>query len=291
MARRIGARCGKIGSMARPVIALLTDFGLSDPYVAAMKGTILSVRSDVTLVDVTHDVPRHDVRAAALTLEAVFPRFPEGTAFVVVVDPGVGSVRRGVAGRAGGRFFVGPDNGVFESVLASWPAAELHEIARSAWYPGPVAPTFHGRDVFGPVAARLAGGWPLGEVGPRLTDPVRLTLPVAVRVGAREWEAEVVAVDRFGNLTTSLRVAELGELPAGAVSGITVEIAELRLPLMATYADVDAGQPCALVGSSGRIEVALNGASAAERLGAGLGSRVRVTAQGADSASPGPGML
>jgi S-adenosylmethionine hydrolase len=277
--------------MARPVIALLTDFGLRDPYVGAMKGAILSVRRDATLVDVTHDLPRHDVTAAALTLEAVFSRFPEGTTFVVVVDPGVGSARRGIAGRADGRFFVGPDNGLFEPVLVSWPAAELHEIACSAWYPGSVAPTFHGRDVFGPVAARLAAGWPLEEVGPPLSDPLRLALPTSRRVAPNAWEAQVLAVDHFGNLTTSLRIAEIEALLGGGVSGVTVEIAGLTLPLAATYADVGAGQPCALVGSSGRIEIAVNGASAAERLGAGPGSRVRVTAQGPDSALPGPGML
>ncbi|HVQ30706.1 MAG TPA: SAM-dependent chlorinase/fluorinase, partial [Vicinamibacteria bacterium] len=163
--------------MAR-IIALLTDFGTVDPYVGAMKGAILSVCPDATLVDLVHDLPAHDVLAAALALDAAHPVFPAGTVFVAVVDPGVGSARRGLAIRAGAHTFVGPDNGLFTLVLRAHADAQVHEITNPALGRVPRSPVFHGRDVFGPVAAHLAQGLAIEEVGPRVVGPTVLDVPL-----------------------------------------------------------------------------------------------------------------
>jgi S-adenosylmethionine hydrolase len=262
----------------RPIVALLTDFGLRDPYVAAMKGVVLSLCRDATLVDIAHDLPAQAVTEAALCLEAVFDHFPEGTVFVVVVDPGVGSRRRALAARSGQRHLVGPDNGVLSLVLAADPVAEVREITDRGLFGPTVSATFHGRDVFAPVAARLAGGLALAAVGPLVTDFVRISLPGVEVVGPDEWEAAIVHVDRFGNLVTSFSEQDLRavrQVPAGAIR-LVVRIGGVDIPVVDTYSDVPAGEPCALMGSAGRLEVAVHGESAARRLGASLGEPVRV---------------
>jgi hypothetical protein len=253
------------------IIALLTDFGTVDPYVGAMKGAILSVCPEATLVDLVHDVPVHDVLAGAFALDAAYPTFPEGTVFVAVVDPGVGSARRGLAIRAGTCVFVGPDNGLFTLVLHAHPEAQVHVIANPALGRAPLSPVFHGRDLFGPVAAHLALGLAIEEVGPLVGDPIVFDLPSPRLLEERGLEASVVHVDRFGNLTTNLPGREC-ERPA-----IEVRVGGVLVPFVGTYADVPRGAPCALVGSSGRLEVAVREGSAAVVLGAGTGTAVRVT--------------
>jgi S-adenosylmethionine hydrolase len=261
----------------RPIIALLTDFGLRDPYVAAMKGVVLSLCREATLVDIAHELPAQDVTEAALCLEAVFNRFPEGTVFVVVVDPGVGSRRRALAAQSGGRQLVGPDNGVLSLVLAADPAAEVREIVERSLLGPTVSATFHGRDVFAPVAARLAGGLALAGVGPLVTDLVRISLPAAELVGPDEWRATVVHVDRFGNLVTSFSEHDLrAARQVGGAIRLRVRVGGAEISLVNTYSDVPAGEPCALLGSTGRLEVAVRGDSAARRLGAGVGRLVQV---------------
>ena len=186
---------------ARPVLALLTDFGTRDPYVGAMKGAALSVCADATLVDLTHDIAAHDVAEAARHLAAAAPYFPAGTAFVVVVDPGVGSARRALAAWACGHWFVGPDNGVLTPVLT--PDAAIVEITSPRYMRVPVSRTFEGRDRFAPAAAWLLRGVPLDALGPPVTDPVRLDLP-RPRVVDGILRGVLIAADRFGNVATSI---------------------------------------------------------------------------------------
>jgi S-adenosyl-L-methionine hydrolase (adenosine-forming) len=255
--------------MAR-IIALLSDFGTVDPYLGAMKGAILSVCPEATLVDLVHDLPAHDVLAGALALDAAHSAFPAGTVFVAVVDPGVGSARRGLAIRAGAHVFVGPDNGLFTFVLRAHPEAHVHAIVNAALGRAPRAPVFHGRDVFGPVAAQLAGGLAIEEVGPKVGDAMILDVPSPRRLEEGGFEAVVVHVDRFGNLTTNLP----GRACEGA--GIQVWVGSVLVPFVSIYADVPRGAPCALLGSSGRLEVAVREGSAAVTLGAGKGTAVRV---------------
>lgn len=268
--------------MAVPIIALLTDFGLRDHYVGAMKGAILSVRPDATLVDIVHDLPAHDVEAGALALAAACPAFPRGTVFVAVVDPGVGSDRRGLAGAAGDWTFVAPDNGLLTVVWDEQGPGPVHAIENEALVRPGVSATFHGRDVFGPVAAHLAGGLHLSAVGPPVALPVRLDLPAVETTGAA-CIGTTLAVDRFGNLVTNIGARELVGI-LGAVGDdpteLVVEVEGAVLPLVRTYAEVPEGEACALVGSSGRLEVAVREGSASRLLGAARGARVRVRRAG-----------
>ncbi len=263
----------------QPVIALLTDFGLRDPYVGAMKGAILSACPEVTLVDLLHDVPAYDVAAGALALDAAYRHFPGGTVFVAVVDPGVGSERRPIAIGAGGWFFVGPDNGIFTFVLDAHPSARVHLLANPCLFREPASPVFHGRDLFGPAAGRLAGGLPLDQVGPLVADPRRVEQPPKVRTEAG-WEGAVVHVDRFGNLTTNILEADLRQLAGRGLEALEVGLGGRWLPLVRSYSDVEVGEPCALIGSTGRLEVAVHRGRADASTGAGSGAPVRVRRRG-----------
>lgn len=258
-----------------PVIALLTDFGRRDHYVGAMKGAILSTCPEATLVDVTHEVPAHDVAAGALALDAAYRYFPPGTVFAAVVDPGVGSERRPIAVGAGRWLFVGPDNGLFTFVLEAHPSARVHLLANPLLFREPLSPVFHGRDLFGPAAGRLARGLPLEEVGPAVADPLRLDLPPKTRTDDG-WEGAVLQADRFGNLTTNLLESELAALAGRNPEGIEVRLGAEVLPLVRSYSDVEVGRPCALVGSSGRLEIAVRRGRADTLAGMAPGARVQV---------------
>jgi S-adenosylmethionine hydrolase len=258
--------------MARPVLALLTDFGHRDHYVAAMKAVALGIEPDVTFVDITHDVPAQDVTAAAFELDAVYRDFPQNTVFLVVVDPGVGSARRGVAVDAGGYRFVGPDNGVFSLVLHAQPRATAVEITEPRFMRPAISRTFEGRDRFAPAAAWLARGTSLDALGPAITDLHLLDLPVA-RVEDDVVTGVIVRVDHFGNLITNVArdlLASLGPSPS-------LTIGSARIPRhVTTYADAADGQLCTLVGSSERLEIAVVNGSAHDLLGVGRGTRVQV---------------
>jgi S-adenosylmethionine hydrolase len=278
--RQDGApRRGGLQSGVPPVIALLTDFGLHDPYVGAMKGAILTACPDATLVDVLHEVPAHDVAAGALALDSAYRHFPGGTVFVAVVDPGVGSPRRPLAVGAGRWLFVGPDNGLFTFVLEAHPAARVHLLANPVLFREPLSPVFHGRDLFGPAAGRMARGLPLEEVGPAVADPLRLEQPPKAR-RAEGWEGSVLQADRFGNLTTNLLEADLVALGGPGREGLEVVLGEIVLPLVRSYSDVAAGAACALVGSSGRLEIAVHRGRACALPGAGRGARVWLRLRG-----------
>jgi hypothetical protein len=253
------------------VITLTTDFGTRDTYVAEMKGVILSLIRDVHVVDITHEVAPHDILEGALALEAAAPRFPAGTIHVAVVDPGVGTARRGLTVAARDQLFVGPDNGLFTPFLADsrWRAFELGaaEFRRTA-----VSHTFHGRDIFAPASAHLARGVAPERLGPPVTDPVRLAWP-DVRVSEGRIGGAVVHVDRFGNLVTSIHADAIAALG----TGVAIRVAGKSLPLVRTYGDLGRGNPGALVGSTNRLEIAVNAGSAARALRAGRGTPVVVS--------------
>ena len=247
-----------------PIATLLTDFGTSDSYVAELKARLLTEAPDTTLVDVTHTVPPGDIRAAAYILGRTWHRFPAGTVHVAVVDPGVGTTRAALAIGAGGQWLVGPDNGIFTSVLRD------HEVTVVALpVPEGAAPTFHGRDLFAPAAAALLRGTPLHVLGsPYLGVPERLA------VGEPHYEGksivgEIVYVDRFGTLVTNLTTAVVPEYAVLEVEGLDVG------PLRRTYGDVPTGGLLAYEGSGGSIEIAVRDGSAARRLGMGVGGRIR----------------
>ena len=255
----------------RPVIALLTDFGLRDHYVAAMKGVMLGICPDATFLDITHEIAPQDVLDGALELEAVARYLPPGTVVVGVVDPGVGSIRRGIAIEAGGLRFVGPDNGLFSLALGRTPEIAV-EITNGAFMRDSISRTFEGRDRFAPVAARLARGANVRECGPVASDLVVLTMPRAV-VTPERIDGVVLREDRFGNLMTNIRRDDLSVVGLRA----SVRVADITVDaLSATYADVPRGALCALVGSTDRLEIATNGGSAAAILGVGRGAAVQL---------------
>ena len=261
------------------VVALVTDFGHADHYVGAVKGAVLVSCPEATVVDIVHELPAHDVLAGAYSLAAAYRAFPAGTVFVAVVDPGVGSDRRALAMDAGGYLFVGPDNGILGLVLAEHEGARVHEITNALLFAREVSSTFHARDIFGPVAGHLARGTPLEAVGPAVRDPLQLPIAPLRQVGPGEWEAAVLHVDRFGNLITTLTQAGLGAIldtVDGDPSQLVVIVEGTIMPLTRAYSDVAVGEPCALVGSAGRLEVAVHRGAASRLLGAGRGAPVRV---------------
>jgi len=255
--------------MAR--ITLLTDFGTGDGYVGAVKGILASQAPTAILDDVSHDIPPGDLRKASRVLGRYWKLFPPGTVHLVVVDPGVGTARRGLALVADGRFFVGPDNGVFSRVFSEAETWECFALeAGSGLLPAPASETFHGRDWFAPAAALLATGTPPSDLGEPFPDPVVLTDGEPRREG--EWMVgSVVEQDRFGNLATDLPPGLVGQ--AGEVS-----VEGTRIPFCRTYGDASTGGLIALVDSDGRVELAVRDGSAAAILGMGVGDEVRVRA-------------
>ncbi len=251
------------------VITLLTDFGLDDPYVGVLKAIVLRHCPAAQIVDLTHSIAPFDRLAAAFWLERVFGWFPGGTVHVVVVDPGVGSARRMVAIAAHHQIFVGPDNGVLNGVYASDVHAEAREIVPGALdLPSP-SRTFHGRDVFAPIAARLAEGSLMFDgVGDRVTLSGEVLLhPVTENGGV--WTGQVVTVDRFGNALTNL-------LEPPLPGAFEVNVAGRRVPLLGTYADAAPGDIFALFGSFGSLEVATREGHVAALLGIGRGAVVEL---------------
>lgn len=252
--------------MAR--ITLLTDFGTGDGFVGAMKGVLATRAPESIIDDISHAVPPGDIRKASRILGRYWSRFPSGTVHLVVVDPGVGTARRGMAVEADGRFCVGPDNGVFTKVFESAVTWRCVELQASEVLPDPESSTFHGRDWFAPAAAYLATGLPLEVLGTPLSDPVRLPLMGWEREGDRV-KGVVVEVDRFGNLLTNL--------PGRFLSGSTgVFLGGERVPTGRTYGEVDPGHTLALVNSDGFLEIAVRNGSAAESLGVGVGGVVEI---------------
>jgi len=267
----------------RPLVTITTDFGVADGYVGTMKGVILSIAPDAHLVDISHQVAPQNVRQAAYVLYTASPFFPSHTVHLVVVDPGVGSARRPIALRTPAGIFVGPDNGVFSYVMASEPVEAVVELADPRYRLSQVSHTFHGRDVFSPAAAHLAAGVPITDFGPPVSDPVTFPLP-RLEVAAGSITGEVLHADHFGNCVTSIGLLgwngdELLLEPAfGEARGggqVRFEAAE---PLVTaagqeiagvhrTYAEVEPGEPLALVGSGRHLEIAVREGSAARKLG------------------------
>jgi len=248
---------------ATGLVSLLTDFGTVDPYVGVMKGVMKSHFAAVDIVDLCHELPPQSVAIGGLYLAAALPYFGDGTVHTVVVDPGVGTTRRVLAVCAQGCFAVGPDNGVLTPILPTSPdQGEVRAVDTDALGLVARSETFHGRDVFAPVAAMLAAGrYGFRALGPRITDPVDLDV-------VRRPPAAVLAVDHFGNLITGIGAADL--------RGDAVEISGREIAVRRTYADVAPGEFVALINSYELVEIAVRDGSAANTLGAGPGEAVRL---------------
>jgi S-adenosylmethionine hydrolase len=249
----------------RAIITLLTDFGLADHYVAAMKGVILGICPEARLVDISHEIRAFGIEDAAFTLGEAYPCFPKGTIHLVVVDPGVGSARRPLLVEADGHRFVGPDNGVLTLPTERDPKCRVREITAERYFRHPVSNTFHGRDIFAPVAAHLASGAAAARLGRRVADWVRFA-----KTDAADGQAgQVLHVDRYGNLITSFRVSELTQKTFELVveSTIVSQYSE-------SYSAAPKGQIVVIPGSGGYLEVSVNQGDAAQATGAARGSVV-----------------
>jgi S-adenosylmethionine hydrolase len=256
------------------LITLTTDFGRASPYVAVMKGVILSINPAANVVDLSHDIRPQDVRHANYFLGTVVPYFPPGTIHVCVVDPGVGTERAAICLAKNGRHFVGPDNGVFTTVLrCSHGEAAAYRLASPRFWRTPTpCDTFHGRDIFAPVAAHLSLGVAARELGPVHTEPVELALRHAVTFGKR-WQGEVQFVDDFGNVITNVPGCKLKSLPVRVTLG---GAALGAVPWVRTYAEAAPGELVSLFSSDGFFELAEVNGSAARKLGAAVGAAIEL---------------
>jgi len=259
------------------IVTFTTDFGMNDTFVGEMKGAALSIRPDLVLVDITHEVPPHDIHAGAFMLECSYSAFPAGTVHVAVVDPGVGTVRRALALEGDSHFFIAPDNGLLSRIIRRVKVTAMHAIDKTIFRPGGISATFEGRDLFAPVAARLASGTPLSEIGPAAQDPILLDLSRQIPAPDSPARVRILLVDRFGNATLDLPVALLENFIRGPVAGAGLRIdtpGGTVTECHRTYADSDGISPFVLVNSAGYLEIAIRERNAAEILGLNVGDTV-----------------
>ena len=263
--------------MLKPIITLTTDFGLKDWFVGTMKGVILATYPQAALVDITHDVAPGDIRAGAFALAASCRFFPKGTVHVVVIDPGVGSERRAIAVETSDYFFVGPDNGVLGWAVAKTEVKAVHVLENEQYFLQNVSHTFHGRDLFAPVAAHLSCGTPISKLGPRLKDLIRIPWPRTQHL-RNQVKGEVIYTDHFGNAITNIAAESIRGLKKDR---LWVYFAGKRLGRIARfYESVARGTPVAVIGSTGFLEIALNGGNAAKEFGARAGDAVSLRLEG-----------
>ena len=260
------------------IITLLTDFGQESFFPAAMKGVILGLCPEATIVDITHAVAEHDILAGGFALYATYRYFPPGTIHCAVVDPGVGSERAIVAAEMHGHIFLAPDNGLLSFLLKLATPDRLFSVENRQYWNKEVSPTFHGRDIFAPLAARLACGLPLEKVGPPRQTLMRLAIS-SPEVTAGGIIGEIVSVDRFGNLVTNIQ-EELLPPEAEERARASVRISGRTITgIRKTYADVALGQLVVYVGSTGLVEIGRNRGSARDVLGAGVGHRLKISCE------------
>lgn len=261
------------------IITLLSDFGLRDHFVAAMKGVILGLNPDVMLVDISHLTPPQDIAAGAFTLGQAWSCFPPGTIHLAVVDPGVGTARKALAASAGGHLFVAPDNGLLTCVMDTHDQDgdfAAFEITAEHYFRKPVSATFHGRDIFAPIAAWLSRGIPIHQLGPALAAPVRLNLPLPKKVKEGVFQGAILAVDQFGNLITNMKGSDVPPTARVLLGGQR----EIRA-FCSSYQEGAPGEPFLITGSTGYLEIAVKDGSAATLLNLRAGSPIGVILPGA----------
>ena len=258
--------------MADPIITLTTDFGTSDHLVGAMKGVILNINPAARIVDITHGVAPYDILDGALSIANSYRYFPSRTIHLVIVDPGVGTERRPILVSGEKQFFVAPDNGVLSTIYERESCTVRH-ITAEHYFLNPVSPTFHGRDIFAPTAAWLSKAFQTEAFGEVVTDFVRFTMPKA-KASGQAIKGVILRVDAFGNLMTNLTAEEI---PVGALGGGAIKLAvngKQVLKFAQTFASGNPGEPIAVVGSAGYVEIAVNRGSAARTLGVNRGAEV-----------------
>jgi S-adenosylmethionine hydrolase len=263
-----------------PVITLLTDFGLQDEYVGVMKGVILSINSGVQVVDITHGLTRHDVVQAALVVKSAFRYFPINANHVIVVDPGVGGKRKAICCKKDGHFFLAPDNGALSLVIQDGDVDELRAISNEAYFLKPVSNTFHGRDIFAPVAAHLSKGLDVARLGPKITlsDMVTLDLPAPFLSARHELVGKILSIDAFGNLVTNIDQETFMRFGHGqGLEDVVITLGRSKIQGVSTsYDAVKTGFPLAVFGSRKLLEIAVNQMDARTHFEARVGQTIRV---------------
>ena len=265
------------------IITLLTDFGIQDEYVGVLKGVMLTINPTLTIMDISHHIPPQGIERAGEMLSDAFSWFPQGTIHVAVVDPGVGSERAVIAMRHAGHYFLAPDNGLLSPLLNASDPEEIVAVQNGAYCLHPVSATFHGRDIFAPVAAHLSRGLALSALGPALSPSklVRLAAPGVVWDSAQQITGQIIGIDHFGNFLTNIdssTIRLLEKQNAGCV--LRIQIGKRWIEgLVSTYADAASQTLIALIGSHGRLEIAVTHGSAAAMLQVQTGQKLRVTAE------------
>jgi S-adenosylmethionine hydrolase len=255
--------------MPGPLITLTTDFGLSDHYVGTMKGVILKICPTARIVDISHGVGAFEIAEAAFTLSQAYSYFPRGVVHLAVIDPGVGTARRPILAQAAGQYFIAPDNGVLSMIYARAPH-KVRAISSDRYFLKPVSHTFHGRDIFAPVAAHLASGIAPPRFGKLIQDYLRLSFDKPERTGRRTWTGAILKVDRFGNIVTNFKVEDFPDL---AKRAFEMAAGPQRIGVLArNYAECGPGELFLVAGSAGYYEISANQASAARLLGCAAGA-------------------
>jgi len=272
----------------RPIVTLTTDFGLNDHFVGTVKGAILSIAPDAEIVDICHSVQAFDILDGALALAQAYSYFPTRTVHVVVVDPGVGSARRPILASSDRYNFVAPDNGVLSLMYAREERLNVRHITSDHYFLQPPSNTFHGRDIFAPVAAYLAKGVDQEKFGPEITDFVRFNAPRPKAVDAKTLRGIVLTVDRFGNLITNITAQDAPALFQVPLPAFKMAIGQREVTSFKTnYADGAPNELFAILGSMGYLEIAANRTAAAQLAGAGKGTEVSLTLEGAAAVANG----
>jgi S-adenosylmethionine hydrolase len=256
--------------MKRPIVTLLTDFGMSDHYVAAMKGVILGICPEAELVDITHEIAPYAIAEGAYTLAQAWRCFPKGTTHLAVVDPGVGSKRRAILAEADGHRFIAPDNGLLSFILNEVPSARVREISQARFFRDSVSRTFHGRDIFAPVSAHIARGIDPKRFGIVINDTCAENFTAIFQESSLSCVGSVLRIDRFGNVISNLEGGKFGRI---ATDPFQIRIGTRTVSTFhPTFAEAKPGEIFALFGSSGFIELSMNQSDASKRLGVRTGS-------------------
>jgi S-adenosyl-L-methionine hydrolase (adenosine-forming) len=272
----------------RPIITLTTDFGLNDHFVGTIKGVILDIAPNVEIVDICHSVQAFDVLDGALTVAQAYSYFPNGTVHLVVIDPGVGTDRKPILVTSDRHHFVAPDNGVLSLVYAREERLHVRHITAEHYYLQPVSNTFHGRDIFAPIAAYVAKGVDPAKFGQEITDFVRFNAPKPKAMEGETLRGVVLKVDRFGNLVTNITPQDAPMLFAADPAPFKIAVGKREITeIHANYAQGAPGEVFGILGSMGYLEIAANRGSAAQIVGAGKGSDVNVSFQSAAAAKNG----
>jgi S-adenosylmethionine hydrolase len=272
----------------RPVITLTTDFGTNDHFVGAMKGVIVDIVPEAQIVDITHAVQAYDVLDGALTIAQAYSYFPNGTIHMVIVDPGVGTARRPILATSDGFHFVAPDNGVLSMVYARDERVHVRHITSEHYFRLPVSNTFHGRDIFAPVAAYLAKQVDSHKFGDEIEDYVKFAAPKPKPAGENKIRGVVLKIDRFGNLVTNVTAADVPALFAAKPGAFKIVVGSREITdIRAAYAEGAPGEVFGILGSMGYLEIVANRAAAAQITGAGKGSEVSIVLGEASAAGKG----